>query len=127
MFGVDDSRVGKIAIESGGEHFSGDVVGSDLDDVTITGPPTVVDAFPLTERTYAVIIEAGADALYELEVSTVGFWRQPERIPADVRLSADERSAYFSGFANVRALFDARYDLDTDTLQGISLMGIVDA
>jgi PIN domain len=122
---IDDTGV-VVSIESGGEPFEGDIVGSELEDVTISGAPSVADAFPLTDGVYAVQLEVPAEAVYELDVSTHGFWQQPNRVPANVRLSGDERSAYFSGFARVRALFDARYRAETDELSQLSLMGLAD-
>jgi hypothetical protein len=123
--GIDDTGV-YVSIETGGEPFEGDIVDSELEDLTLTGPALASDAFPLTEEVYAVTLEAPADATYQLEVSTTAFYHQPHRVPEGLVLSSDERVAYFGGFSRVRALFDGRYNTATGELTGLSVVGLVD-
>jgi rRNA-processing protein FCF1 len=122
---IDDAGV-SFDIESRAEPFETEIVGSELEDLTLSGPPTAVDAFPLTEDVYAVVLEASADAVYRVEVSTSGFSRRPHRVPTGLDLSRDEDIAYFAGFADVTALFDARFDVRTEELTELSLMGLAD-
>lgn len=123
LFGLDDSDVSP-SLEDDGEPFSDEIIDYELDDLDFQGSPTAVDALPLTDDLFAVVLAYDVDANYRIEVSTSGFWRRPNLVPDGVDLSGDERSAHFHGYANARALFDARYQVSTGALTEISIIAL---
>lgn len=123
LFGLDDSDVSP-ELESGGEPFAGDIIDYELDDLDFEGSPTAVDALPLTDDLFAVVLAYDVNASYRVEISTSAFWRQPNLVPDDVDLSGDERSAFFRGYADGKALFDARYQVSTSALTEISIIAL---
>jgi hypothetical protein len=125
-FNVGRAAPSGVDLRAEESRFEADVGDRELEDLTLIGPPYIADAYPLTESVYAVSLEVSGEATYEVEVGTSGFWHQPHRVPDDVRLSRDERTAYFKGFAGVRVLFDGRYDATTGTLGELSLLGLAE-
>lgn len=117
---ADDTGV-HIDIQTSGEPFAGDINDSELEDVQNFGPADIRDAYTLSETELIVRLEMSAEAVYRLEVSTAGFWRDPRQVPGDLDLSGDERHAYFSGFADVTLHFGARYNATKDELTDIEL------
>jgi hypothetical protein len=73
-------------------------------------------ALPIHKDLVLIELRAKAAAVYEVEVSTSAFWEQPEAVPTGLALSADERTATFSGFADVVLVFDAAYDVKAKTI-----------
>jgi hypothetical protein len=117
---ADDTGV-HIDIQTTGEPFAGDITDAELEDIQDFGSADIRDAYALSETDFIVRLEMSAEAVYRLEVSTVGFWRDPSKVPADLDLSGDERHAYFSGFADVTLHFGARYNATEDELTAIEL------
>jgi hypothetical protein len=123
---VDDSAV-DVGIELAGEPFVNDIVDYELEDLHTFGGASVADAYALTDSEFVVWLEMAVEAVYDVEVSTAGFWHDPDRVPAGLRLSYDESSAYFSGFASATLHFGARYDTATGELSDLQLNHLTSA
>ena len=117
---ADDTGV-HIDIQTTGEPFAGDITDAELEDIQHFGSADIRDAYALSETDFIVRLGMSAEAVYRLEVSTVGFSRDPSKVPADLDLSGDEGHAYFSGFADVALHFGARYHANRDEVTEIEL------
>lgn len=122
---IDDVGVSPT-IEASGGPFEDAAVDHELEDLEVTGEPSVSDAYLLTDDVFVVQLEIHGEARYTIEVMTEGFSHHPKLVPPGIVLSLDERSAYFDGFADIRVLFDARYRPSTGQLSDLSLTGLID-
>lgn len=120
---ADDSAV-NVQIESGGEPFESDIESYEIKEITPWGGVSITDVWALTDDEFAVELKINADAVYELEVSTRSFWRNPDLVPAGLDLSRDERHATFSGFARVEVRVDGRYRKGSRVIEDLSLSHI---
>lgn len=121
---IDDSNV-HVGLDTAGEPFEASIASWELVDLHVQDPVEASDAFPLDENSFAVHLHMPGDAFYDVEVSTDAFSRQPDRVPRDVRLSSDERTAYLGGHAPVLVEFDAR--LRGTELDRVRLLGLAGA
>jgi hypothetical protein len=117
---VDDSAV-DVQIEDRGEPFADGIEDESLDDIVYRGGLTVADAWALSDDEFAIELRAHVDAVYDVQVSTAVFWRNPDLVPTGLDLSADERYATFAGFADAVAHIEGRYRRSTGVIEHLSL------
>lgn len=126
LIAVEDHGV-DIQLEEGAEPFGNEIIGLDLEEADLLGPPRLTTTFGLGDNVFTVRFAVPARAYYEVEIGTSGFWRNPKLVPDDLRLSRNEASAYFSAFADGDALFDARYDARGKTISDVSFLALAPA
>jgi hypothetical protein len=117
---ADDSAV-QVGIETRGEPFESDVDSYEMQYIVPHGGLTIADVWALSDDEFAVELQIGAEAVYDVQVSTASFWRKLDLVPAGLDISSDERHATFSGSATIEARVEGRFREDTGIISDLTL------
>ena len=98
-----------VGIDIEQEPFAGEVIEETLAEVDDFSRFAIADAIPLGDGKFGIEAWLDGNAFFDITTGTGGFGAH-EGVPESISISADEKTAQLSGFAEVRLVFEIEYD-----------------